>query len=618
MINLNKIYKKLKIDLNTLFFKDEPILNICCKKDLENSVVWLLENNINSEIVNSLGESAIFYSIYSKDTKILNILLQHNANINHLNNKKRSLFQESISNSSNKIIRFLLQQENINITNIDFNDENILFDAIKNGNINIIKKIISLNKIDINHKNSSGNTILHLKNSLDSIDLALYLLNKGANPTIVNNQSKSYLFHCAIKGVDAIEFITRASDLGFDLNIKNSDNKNILMCAIDYFLNLTLLDKKVSQSELIKNLVHQKINLRAVDNQNETIFFNVTRSLDRDLIHYLLNNLEKLNLNKQNIDGLTVLTILILSGFENFDLIKLYIEKGADLEYKNKEDESVIEILINAILHLENQLFFNDCYKKLLIENNQYKEILDSLIKTYNININELNSNGEPLFFTSLLNFNFSLFKILRLKNLNLETKDINGNNIIFCLLKKDSIKMVENRRVLLGTIKNIISSGVSIEEINQDGLTALQFAILKNQEDIVKLLLELRANSSILDEKQRNLIHTAIFKDKHKYIKILNQYNPNILNQPDSFGTKPINYAAFMGKKDLVLELISLGATINNPHTKSPRILEFLKRYHKNILNLSMGFESSFEKSNLNKLAQNMILEFEIDISRN
>ncbi len=43
-----------------------------------------------------------------------------------------------------------------------------------------------------------------------------------------------------------------------------------------------------------------------MDNKNETIFFNITRSLDRDLIHYLLNNLEKLNLNRQNIDGLTV------------------------------------------------------------------------------------------------------------------------------------------------------------------------------------------------------------------------------------------------------------------------------------------------------------------------
>lgn len=37
------------------------------------------------------------------------------------------------------------------------------------------------------------------------------------------------------------------------------------------------------------------INIQAVDNDNETVFFNITRSEDRDLIHYFLNN--GLNIN---------------------------------------------------------------------------------------------------------------------------------------------------------------------------------------------------------------------------------------------------------------------------------------------------------------------------------
>ena len=37
----------------------------------------------------------------------------------------------------------------------------------------------------------------------------------------------------------------------------------------------------------------------------------------------------------------------------------------------------------------------------------------------------------------------------------------------------------------------------------------------------------------------------------------------------------------------------------------------------NKNILNLSSGVDDSNNKSNLNKLAENMILEFEIDISK-
>ena len=614
--NLNKIKEKSKIDLNSLYLNSEPILIACCKKDLYNSCLWLLENKIDLELENNLKESAIFYTIYSKDSKLLETLLDFGANLNHLNIKNRTVLQESIHNANKKIVRFLIQKTN-SFTNCDNDGNNVLFDAVSNGNMNIIKKLVSLEKIDLNHKNKIGDTILHLDNCYKNLDLAMYLLNQGADPTIPNNKSISYLFFAATKGLEAFSFIKRAAELGFNLNIKNHENKNILMKAVEHFLEIQNEEEKDSQSELIKALVHQNINVQAMDNKNETIFFNITRSLDRDLIHYLLNNLEKLNLNRQNLEGLTVLSILILNGIFNMDLIKLYIEKGANLEFKNRDSVCVVETLINIILHLENEQNLDLIYKENLNQNAQYKDILEALTKSYNLDFNRLNSKNKPLFFDSLLNFNFSLFKILRTKNLQINSTDINGNNIIFHLLEQDLEKRVENRRVLLNTIKNLIVAGVDINAKNDRGITALEFAILNDKDDILKLLLDLRANTNYVDEKGRNLIHTTIFKDKEKYIKIISQYNNTIINQADSFGAKPINYAAFMGKKSVVLELIDLGASINNANKKSPNILEFLKRYHKNILNLSFGVDDSNNKSNLNKLAENMILEFEIDISK-
>ena len=611
--DINKIYSKLEVDLNSLYVNDEPLLLVCCKKDLYNSVKWLLENKVNTELENSLKESAIFYAIYSKDSKLLELLIDFGANINHLNHKNRTVLQEAIHNSNNKIVRFLISKTT-QFTNVDKNGNNVLFDAISNGNINIVKKIASFKKIDLNHKNFAGNTVLHLDNSLKNIELATYLLNQGADPTIVNSSSVSYLFYVVTKGIDAIHFIKRASDLGFNLNIKNSENKNILMTAVDYFLKVLNSEKRDSQAELIKELVQQKISIQATDNDNETIFFNITRSLDRDLIHYLLNNLDKLNLNRQNIHGVTVLAILVLSGIENYDLIKLYIEKGASLEYKNKNNQTVIEILIDIVLHLENHLPLEDIYKNELMQNGQYKDILEAIIKNYIVDINALNSKDEPLFFSSLLNFNFSLFKILRTKILDFNSKDINEDNILFRLIKQDIAFTMDNRRVLLNTIRNLANAGVDINDTNKDGLTALEFAMLNDKEDIVKLLLELRANSNVVDEKGRTLIHRAIFKDKEQFIKIFASYNKELLNKADFFGARPINYAAFMGKRKVVLEMLSLGALINNPYKKSASILDFLKRYHKNILNLTVNIDDANDKYNLNKLAENMIVEFEIE----
>lgn len=40
---LNQIYNFLKIDLNSLQIDEEPILHVCCKKDIFESVSWLLD-----------------------------------------------------------------------------------------------------------------------------------------------------------------------------------------------------------------------------------------------------------------------------------------------------------------------------------------------------------------------------------------------------------------------------------------------------------------------------------------------------------------------------------------------------------------------------------------------
>ncbi|MFW2569238.1 hypothetical protein, partial [Aliarcobacter butzleri] len=77
---------------------------------------------------------------------------------------------------------------------------------------------------------------------------------------------------------------------------------------------------------------------------------------------------------------------------------------------------------------------------------------------------------------------------------------------------------------------------------------------------------------------------------DKTSFIKDIHQSKQEIINIADGFGARTINYAAFMGKKDLVLEMLSMGTLINNHHKKSPKILSFHEKYHKNILNLTIG----------------------------
>ena len=146
---LNKLYKDFNTDLNQLYYQDEHIFHLCCKKDLFHSVVWLISNGINLEIENLEKETAIFYAIRTKGTVILQIFVENGANINHLNIFNRTALQEAVIRANNRIVNYLLQITRT-VSNCDIYANNLIFDAISNGNIDIIKRIASIKEININ------------------------------------------------------------------------------------------------------------------------------------------------------------------------------------------------------------------------------------------------------------------------------------------------------------------------------------------------------------------------------------------------------------------------------------------------------------------------------------
>lgn len=614
--NLDKIYKKSDINLNKLFVDDEPILIVCLKKNLLNSALWLIQNGINTELKNSLDETAIFYAIYSDDKKILESLLKKNANIDHLNKNKRTALQESIFNANSKITRFLLKKT-ISLKNSDINGNNVLFDAVNCGNLVLIEEILKLEKIDLNHKNKEQNSVIHLSNALENLDIGSLLIDYGADPIGQNSNGISYIFHLATKGEKAYKILKKIEEKGYNLNLKNSDGKNILMYAIEFLQTIKDNESIESQVNLIKRMFQLNIDKDSLNNESETFIFEIARSANIDLINFVFNNLEKQNLNKQNKKGLTPLFFLIFGAYENINQIDLFIENGANINYKNRYNLGVAEILINSILYFENNKNIDENIKKYLDEKYDYKTLLKIFIEKYDLSLDDLNSKDEPLFFSSILNFNFSLFKILRLSKIDFNKKDSQENTILHKLVMKNCSNNQKCMDTVEKIIINLIKIGINIDEQNSDGQTALSICMLNKKDSLVKLLIENGASVNILDKSGKTLIHTAIFNDAEKYIDLIHKKDSEILNKIDNFGVTALNYCAFMGKIDLTLKLISLGAKIENDTPKSIKILEYLKKFHKNILAINFKITDTKEKVALSKLASNMIVEFNIDISK-
>jgi ankyrin repeat protein len=610
---LNKMYRELNLDLNNLYYQDEHILHYCCKKDLFQSVLWLVANGIDIEIENAQKETALFYAIHAKNSAILQTLIDNKINVNHLNIYNRTALQDAVISANNRIINYLIQVSK-NYGNCDIHGNNLIFDAVANGNMDIIRKVGSLKEVNINQMNEDRTTVLHKEVVIKNHDLALLLMDLGANPTLIDKNGKSLLFYVLDKGIKNISIFEKAVHLGYNLNHKSGDNKTLLMESINHFINTPKDDfeMKICHLEMITELIRLGVNVDALDNNNENAFFLATRSEDRELINSFLDHCN-VNLNHQNNQGDTVLLILVLNGIRNSDLIKLYLEKGANPDLVNQSGKSIIEILIDIILYSENRKPLEFEYEILLNENAEYANVLENILRNYNVDINKLNSKGQPLFFDAILHFNFKLFKLLRTKNINLNQKDKDGNNIIFKLMEYNEKNLIGDKKLYLNTIKNLINAGVDINAKNNEGLSALHIAVGEKCEYTIRLLLEMRADCLVTDKQGRSIIHTCIWKNTTKYFRLLHHYNNEIVNIPDKYGIRPINYAAFMGKKDLVIEMLDVGALVNNNLRKDPKILEFLEKFHPNILTLTKGVEKEVDVVNLRLLRDNMIKEFNI-----
>lgn len=228
--------------------------------------------------------------------------------------------------------------------------------------------------------------------------------------------------------------------------------------------------------------------------------------------------------------------------------------------------------------------------------------------------MNSLNYKNEPLFFSSILNLNFKLFSILKTRTINLNKKDKAGNNIIFRLVEQNNKDLIKDKKLYLNTIRTLINAGINIDEKNSEGLTILHVAITQKCEDTVRLIFSLQADFFATDKSGRNIMHLIVLNNASKYFNFIHSKNKGIVEVCDNYGVKPINYAAFMGKYELVLAMINENISIKNDEKKHPNILNFLEKYRQNLLTLSQKANNEIDREKIEKLVSNMKKEFKIE----
>ena len=558
--NLKEVRRVLhtNISINHKDNDNATYLHYCLKNNLTSSARCLISEGININISDFENITAMYLAIIKGNKDIAKALIDTNNLNTSILKDNRNLLQDALLQGETYIVNLLLKTD-IDINHTDNSNRNIIFDAIANGNEKLIDKILDIDDLDLNILDKDKKTILHQNNVIEDDQLAIKLIRKGADPTILDGTGKSYLLHAALRGIETEEIIDIAVETGFNINSSVRNKNSILMEIMFSFSDLSQSEqsRRDSLMSMATKLVKKGVDVNALNKQGETVLFDAVRKSDIKACAFLLA--EKVPVNIINNEGDSALSIIIYNGIKSLDIIFLLLKYGADINIKNKYGQGLVEILNDLILYTHDNMNIRKELKSKVSIDAQYIRLLSEILAITSFDVNSASSTAEPIFFKSLLNHNKALFDLYYKFGMDINTCDIHGDTI-FIRYINNVAQMEEFPSDFREILVMLVLRKVNINQQNEAGKTILHRLIKNNNIKLFRVLFSVaKFDYSLQDKKGFTIIHDCISTSNITILKLFNNVIPDLKNVPDNIGLLPITYAALFGKTNLVLELIKL-----------------------------------------------------------
>mgnify|MGYP005992384991 FL=1 len=589
------------INLNLQNNDGDTIVHECLKNKKYKEAIWFINQNIDVNIENNEGITLARLAVAQGNIDVLKALIDTNKiDVDKLDNNKRSLLQDSIING-NRDITNLLMKFTKNINSTDKNNRNAVFDAISYGDNETTYKIIENDDINLNVIDNEGNTVLHKQEVIDNQELAIRLLKNGADPTICDREGTNFLTKIALLGETGEAMLKVAIRMGCNINAKTSDDNTILMEVMYAF-------SKISSSELVRRsqfknmaqkLIKHGINVKAVNNKQETVLFDLVRASDIEGCAFVVEN--GVELNQINYNGETALSLAILKGVENLDIIILLLQYGADASIKNKYHQTVPEILNNIILHIHShKKLLNPDILNAINPAGNYMVILKEILGGSRCDFDYLDSEGNPLYLTPFLFNNLPLCKLYFNIGVDINIKNKEGYTL-FYLYILSQFKKGKYSKEFRPTLNFLLANGANILTRNKNHQTI--FSVISQIQNcnlaLFRQLIEItRYDYTVQDNRGRTIMHSCVWGNNLKLIEIIYGVERNIQNIPDNYGILPITYAALLGNTEIVTEFLNRGSNIKSG--KIPKLI--INNFHPMLKNLDQLIDEYTPKDHIKK----------------
>lgn len=604
--SLEKILKNGNVNINHQNQNGETFLHLALKSRKIQKAVWLLSKNIKADIMDNDGLTAFDIAVNNQNHRIVRTLINTtNVTLNKKDKFGRTILQDSIILGDHEMAKILLEN-GADINSKNNQNRNVIYDAVSYGNLEFIEYLLSFDSLELNNIDTSKDTILNHKTVKRNDNIAIMLIENGADPTIINSDGKTYLSNCALIGIDSLDIINTIIKCGFDINSKIANGNTILMEMIDSILLLNKNQDEQKRNSLLaltNALVKKGLNFNKVNHDNETVLFKAVRSNDDEIVKFLLEF--GINVNNKNNKTQTALSIAVSQGIESFNIIVNLLRYKADPSVIDTSGKTLFEVINNILLDpkIENNIYA------------QYTRILKEMLFYNKKDLNFLDSTGDPLFYKPLISNNITIFKMYTKAGLDIYQLNKDGHNLFFEYV----VKVFEDDNTNIdfqSALSILISSKVDHNMQDETGWTAVSKIIattpcnLKLFKTLVKVA---KFDYTISDKLGRTPMHSAVWKGRSSIIRIINFIDPRIKDIPDNYGILPLVYAALLGNQEVVLTFVDIKAksTISDSYISQAAIKKF-KPMLKNLATLTKGIDDSLHLRQINKVIQNIRADFQ------
>lgn len=369
---------------------------LAAEKDKLNMVKWILEKDPSAvHAQDKNGDTPLHWAAYSGRGKMMQFLIDHQANTETKNNKGRTPLLELLHNRNMHLsihecsdLILLLKKTNINAT--DANGDSAMHLVVQKKDLTSLYHLLQY-KPDLNCKNNWGATSLDLaKDWPDGSTLI-----KFSSPNLSKEDSKKMLiqvireqkpaiFEMLIekgvsldnleKGCHAIHIAAKAGRMEM-IKVIMKKNPGCLTLMDDEGNSVVHYIAQSNYSDLKPLLLMPGINLKAINKRKQT-------ALHVCLDSYILSQLLGMNiaLEAKDTDGNTALHLKVRSGARV--MVKTLLDHGANINAVNDHGDTPLHLAANGI--------FWDLYT-------QYS-LVDTLLMNYKYespNISIKNKDGD-------------------------------------------------------------------------------------------------------------------------------------------------------------------------------------------------------------------------------